>query len=332
MPRWRVAYCVIFMLLILPIFNVNSTIASTENSDSIQYLEVVIEDNLTHNISSWTQGLLIHEGYIYESTGKRGYSTLQRINMSTGVVEEIYNHNDSIFAEGLTIYDGKLIQLTYVSNVAFVFDLESFDLIETYNYSGEGWGLCVMPEFFVMSDGSSQLSLRDLETFELINVINVTKNGAPLIYLNELECVENFVYSNVWLTDEIVVIDLDSGNVTSSINASGLLTFSEEENADVLNGIAFDANSSEFWVTGKYWPYFFQVTFEEKDELINENNNDKNLSNSENDEIIDENLVESDKFVNSLIFLLMACLIIWVFDLKLRGKSEKTQVQEHSGE
>tara|TARA_B100000945_G_C20421148_1_gene618086 strand:+ start:189 stop:1187 length:999 start_codon:yes stop_codon:yes gene_type:complete len=332
MPRWRVPCSVVFMLLILPFFNANPIMASSENSDSIQYLDVVIEDNITHNISSWTQGLLIHEGYIYESTGKKGFSTLQRINMSTGIVEEIYNHNDSIFAEGLTIHDGKLIQLTYVSNIAFVFDLDSFDLVETYNYSGEGWGLCAMSEFFVMSNGSSQLSLRDLETFELINVINVTKNGAPLIYLNELECVGNLIYSNVWLTNEIVVIDLDSGNVTSSINASGLLTFSEEENADVLNGIAFDGNSSEFWITGKYWPYIFQVTFEEKHDLVNETDNGENLSSFENEEIIDENIVESDTFVNSLIILLIVCLIIWVFDLKLRGNSEKTQVQEHSGE
>ena len=150
-----------------------------------------------------------------------------------------------------------LIQLTYVSNVAFVFDLESFELIRTYDYSGEGWGICTMSEFFVMSDGSSQLTLRDLETFQSIGTVNVTKNGVPLSYLNELECIGDMVYSNVWLTDEIVVIDIETGVVNSSINASGILSDIEYENADVLNGIAYDENNSEFWITGKYWPHIF---------------------------------------------------------------------------
>ncbi|MAS62847.1 MAG: hypothetical protein CMA34_04165 [Euryarchaeota archaeon] len=333
MPRWRVPISVVFIILILPIFCLNTSIASIENSDSIQHLEVVVEERKNHNVSSWTQGLLVHEGYFYESTGKRGESTLQKINISTGIIENVFFHNESIFAEGLTSFDGKLIQLTYTSNIAFVFDLDSFELIGTYNYSGEGWGLCTMSDFFVMSDGSSQLTLRDLETFESIGTVNVTKNGSPLIYLNELECVGDMVYSNVWLTDEIVMIDIQTGIVNSSIDASGLLNDTESENSDVLNGIAYDKNNSEFWLTGKYWPYLFQITFEESKIILIEDDAVNKLDDGENEEkIINERFFDSNGFVLSLMILLSVSMLIWVFDLKIRRNSEKTQVKEHGGE
>ena len=330
MQRWHVPNSIAIIILIFSIICLNSTSASIENSDSIQHLEVVIEETKDHNVSSWTQGLLIHEGYFYESTGKRGESSLQKINISTGITEKIFFHNDSIFAEGLTLFNETLIQLTYVSNVAFVFDLESFELIRTYDYSGEGWGICTMSEFFVMSNGSSQLTLRDLETFQSIGTVNVTKNGMSLSYLNELECIGDMVYSNVWLTDEIVVIDIETGIVNSTINASGILSDAEYENADVLNGIAYDENNSEFWITGKYWPHIFQITLEESDTLIESDSINNTVE--ENDTKINERFVDSNSFVISIMILLMVGIIIWTIDLKIRDNSEKTQVQELSGE
>ena len=219
MQRWSVPNSIGVLSIFLLILFANTVIASNQNSNSVQRLDMVLIDTLPHSNSSWTQGLLINDGYLYESTGRYGQSSLQKVNLSTGDIERTFNHNESIFAEGLTLYDNKLIQLTYRSNLAFVFEIDTFEIVNTFNYSGEGWGICTMSEYYVMSNGTNQLGLRDLVTFELINVVNVTKNGIPLPYLNELECVENSVYSNVWLTDEIVSIDIHTGNVTDSINA-----------------------------------------------------------------------------------------------------------------
>ena len=282
MQRWPVPNRLGVLFVFLMILCLNTAIASNQNQITIQRLDVIVEKTISHNSSSWTQGLLIKDGYIYESTGKFGESSLQKINMSTGEVVKTHYHNDSIFAEGLTFDDNKLIQLTYLSNIAFVFDIESFEIINVLNYTGEGWGICTMADFFVMSNGTNQLAIRDLVTFELINSVNVTKDGTPIHYLNELECVNNTVYSNVWLTDEIVLIDINTGNISKSINAEGLLNESESQNADVLNGIAFDEINSEFWITGKYWPNLFQVIFEENKSIIENNTN----GNSESDDFL----------------------------------------------
>ena len=310
----------------------NTVIASNEDFSSIQNLEVFVEDTKFHNNTSWTQGLIIIEDSIYESTGLYNQSTLQKINISTGEVEKIFYHNDTIFAEGLTYYNHKLIQLTYKSNVAFVFDIDSFEIINTYNYSGEGWGLCTMSNFFVMSNGSSELVFRDLETFELVHVINVTRNGTPVPYLNELECVDNLIYSNVWMTNEIIAIDSESGKIVKSIDASNLINYSVYEDANVLNGIAYNQEKSNFWITGKYWPYLFQVKFEENQEMNStlqipdsEVDTSSNLENN-------NSLFDSDVFMNMTYIFLMALIVIWLIDVKIRYNSEKTQVKDSSGE
>jgi hypothetical protein len=179
------------------------------------------------------------------------------------------------------------------------------------------------------------LGIRNLTNFELIDVINVTKNGIPLPSLNELECVGDLVYSNIWLTDEIVVIDINTGNVTQSINASDLLNQSEFKDADVLNGIAYDKNNSEFWITGKYWPYLFQVTFEEHNSTIlvdEESNNNSEILENNTINDIDSNFFNSKTFIFISISFLIFCTLIWIIDIKTRSNSDKTQGQEGTGE
>ncbi len=322
-------------MLFLIILSVTSTIASDENNDSVRLLDTTIVKTISHDNSSWTQGLLIKDGSLYESTGKEGQSSLQKINLTTGEIELIFEHNESIFGEGLAFFNETLIQLTYKNNIAFVFDLESFEIIDSFTYTGDGWGLCTMSDFFVMTNGTSQLGIRNLTNFELIDVINVTKNGIPLPYLNELECVGDLVYSNVWLTDEIVVIDINTGNVTQSINASDLLNQSEFKDADVLNGIAYDKNNSEFWVTGKYWPYLFQVTFEEYNSTIlvdEESNNNSEILENNTINDIDSNFFNSKTFIFTSISFLIFCTLIWIIDIKIRSNSDKTQGQGGTGE
>jgi hypothetical protein len=154
----------------------------------------------------------------------------------------------------------ELIQLTWQEHVALRYDLD-FNPRGTFAYEGEGWGLCYDGVRLVMSDGSSKLTFRDPKSFAVTGEISVTSDGAPVNNLNELECVGSLVYANVWQTDTIVRIDASSGRVLTRIDASGLLTPSEASRADVLNGVAFDAKSGHFFITGKLWPKLFEVRF-----------------------------------------------------------------------
>lgn len=297
--------------------NVN---ASEQEETEIQNLDVLILDKIEHNRSSWTQGLLILDGYIYESTGLYNHSTLQRINLTTGEQDKIFYHNESIFAEGLTYYNRTLIQLTYKSNIAFVFDIDTFEIIESYQYSGEGWGLCTMSEFFVMSNGSNQLAFRDLETFQLIKVVNVTRNGNPVNFLNELECVDDLIFSNIWMTDEIVAIESNSGKIIKSVNASNLINKSVFKEANVLNGIAYNHNDSNYWITGKYWPYMFEVNFEERqDEIISNSTNISIQENNTSDLDSEVKFFESKEFTIFSYSFLFLMIIFWLIDIKFRG-------------
>ncbi len=221
-----------------------------------------------HDAAAFTQGLLWHEGYLYESTGLYGESTLRRVDIESGQPLQLRPIDETHFAEGLERVDDKLIQLTWKAGVAFVYDVASLDLLETIAYDGEGWGLCYDGRFLFMSDSSPYLSLRDAETFSLIVRIAITYQGqiVPPQLLNELECVGDSIYANAWNTDFIFRIDKWTGAVSAVIDASALLT--EAEKADlaaggVLNGIAYNPQSETFFITGKKWPKIFEVVFTE---------------------------------------------------------------------
>jgi len=217
-----------------------------------------------HDRSAFTQGLLLHNGLLYESTGLVGESSLREVDPHSGAVLRRMTVDPPVFAEGLALVDDRLIQLTWQSGVAFVYDLASFGKIQELRYTGEGWGLCYDGNRLVMSDGSNQLFFRDPGTFDLVGQIPVMRDGLPVTRLNELECVGDEVYANVWQTDEIVHIERDTGRVLATIDASGLLS-PEEARArapdDVLNGIAFDADTGTFLITGKRWPRLYEVRF-----------------------------------------------------------------------
>jgi glutaminyl-peptide cyclotransferase len=225
-----------------------------------------------HDPGAYTQGLLLHDGWLYESTGRdRGEARLRQVDPVTGVaVREVFlppaPDGSTYWGEGLALVGRRLIQLTWLHGVAFVHDLHSFDQIGRYRYEGEGWGLCYDGRRLVMSDGSSALQFRDPDTFALLGRVDVTESGRPVVRLNELECVGGSVYANVFLTDEIVRIDAQSGAVTARIDAGGLLAPDERAAADVLNGIAYDPDGGTFLITGKWWPKLFEVTFRPADD------------------------------------------------------------------
>ncbi len=214
-----------------------------------------------HDPDAFTQGLLLHDGRLFESTGLTGRSTLRRVTLASGAVERSVSLASNLFGEGLALVGNRLIQLTWQNQVALVYDLD-FNSLGSFDYAGEGWGLCHDGTRLVMSDGTARLSFRDPESFALLGGVEVTRAGAPVTRLNELECVGRLVYANVWQTDTIVRIDPASGAVLTTIDASNLLNPSEAAAADVLNGIAFDEQSSHFFLTGKLWPKLFEVRFD----------------------------------------------------------------------
>jgi glutaminyl-peptide cyclotransferase len=214
-----------------------------------------------HDPGAFTQGLLLHDGALYESTGLKGRSTVRKVDRMSGEVLESVALPTSEFGEGLALVEDRLVQLTWKNGIAHVYDLS---LVETsrFSYTGEGWGLCFDGQRLVMSNGSSSLFFRDPTSFELEGSVEVTANGTPVEALNELECVGQLVYANVWQTDDIVRIDPQTGEVLTRIDASSLLTAAEDRAADVLNGIAFDEDSGHFLLTGKLWPHLFEVRFD----------------------------------------------------------------------
>jgi glutamine cyclotransferase len=226
---------------------------------SIEQLRVRVVAKYPHARDAFTQGLLWHDGEMYESTGRYGRSSLRRVRLEDGVVLSERPLDPSFFGEGLALVDDRLVQLTWRSGVALVSDLESLQQEEMLRYSGEGWGLCFDGTALVMSDGSSMLALRDPATMELLRETTVWRGDRPVRRLNELECVGDDVYANIWQSDEIVRIDGKTGRVTAVIDASGLLTPVEAVRADVLNGIAYKPDTDTFLLTGKLWPHVFEV-------------------------------------------------------------------------
>lgn len=216
-----------------------------------------------HDPEAFTQGLLFYDGRFYESTGLYGRSTLREVDPVTGAVLRQVALEDRFFGEGLALVEGRLVQLTWREETAIVYDLSTFRELARLSYDGEGWGLCYDGTVLYRSDGSSILTLHDPETFAVLGTLPVTLRGQPLPLLNELECVGEAIYANVFTTDAIVVIDKASGVVTAQIDARALTAASGRPPVRdaVLNGIAYDPQEDVFYLTGKLWPTMFKVRF-----------------------------------------------------------------------
>ena len=225
--------------------------------------QVRVLNRYPHDTSAYTQGLTwAGDGELFESTGRKGQSTLRRVEIESGEVQQNHELGADYFGEGLAQVDRDLIQLTWQEGTAFVYDASSFDEKGTFDYETEGWGLCYDGEALVMSDGSSTLTLRDPSTFEVLRRVQVQNSGEPLSSLNELECVGERVYANVLGEDSIYEIDTAQGSVTAVIDASSLYPEHDASRGEFLNGIAFNPSTGNFYLTGKNWPTMFEVTFE----------------------------------------------------------------------
>jgi glutamine cyclotransferase len=213
-----------------------------------------------HDPAAYTQGLLFHDGFLYESTGLHGQSTLRKVKLETGEVVQRRRIDRAHFAEGLAEWKGQLVQLTWQSRVAFVYRLSDFEPLRTFSYAGEGWGLTHDGRRFILSDGTSTLRFLDPETFRETGRITVTDGGQRVANLNELEYVRGEVLANIWYADRVARISPESGRVTGWIDLGGLLPSTFRRNPDdVLNGIAYDAKADRLFVTGKLWPRLFEI-------------------------------------------------------------------------
>lgn len=228
--------------------------------DVVQMIPEVVETR-PHDPTAFTQGFILYDGSLYESTGLYGSSSLREVDPETGAVIRQIPIAEQYFAEGLERVDDRLIQITWQEQIAFVYDINTFEQIATFNYEGEGWGLCYDGTDLYMSNGSDQLTVRDPETFAVRETVPVTLEGQPVVRLNELECVGSTVFANIWQTDTIVQLDKESGRVVAVISAAGLLTAEERSMSDVLNGIVYLPESDTFLITGKLWPKMFEVRF-----------------------------------------------------------------------
>jgi glutaminyl-peptide cyclotransferase len=212
-----------------------------------------------HDPDAFTQGLVYRDGYLFESTGRNGRSSLRKVRLETGEVVQRHDVDRRYFAEGLAGWGDRLVQLTYQTNVAFVYERSSFRLLKTFDYPGEGWGLTHDGRQLIMSDGTPRLRFLDPETFKETGRVLVSDPSGPVEDLNELEVVKGDVYANVWLTDRIAIITPGSGRVTGWIDLSGLLRGRNVDADAVLNGIAYDAARDRLFVTGKLWPRLFEI-------------------------------------------------------------------------
>ena len=212
-----------------------------------------------HDREAFTQGLLYRDGVLYESTGLNGRSSLRKVQLETGKVLQQISVDSRYFAEGLVDWGPRLVQLTWNTNIGFVYDLGSFKQQQTFSYTGEGWGLARDAKRLIMSDGTSTLRFLDPQTFKVTGQVQVTDGNTALRDINELEVIDGQIYANVWLTDRIAIIAPDSGRVTAWINLAGLMAKRGLSEDAVLNGIAYDAQRKRLFVTGKLWPSLFEI-------------------------------------------------------------------------
>lgn len=247
-PKLHRALFALFLLI--------SVVAQCHAADTYQVVHAY-----PHDAQAFTQGLIYLDGHLYESTGLEGHSSLRMEDLETGRILQ-FQDVPKYFAEGLTNWGSTLVQLTWQSHVALVYDRFSFHQLRTLPYTGEGWGLTQDGKSLILSDGSAQLRFLDPVTFKEQRRITVKDHGKPLPpeQLNELEFVHGEIYANLWHTDKIARIAPATGKVLGFIDLRGLLPASERSGPEaVLNGIAYDPEHDRLFVTGKLWPKLFEI-------------------------------------------------------------------------
>jgi len=236
-----------------------AVLACSAPEGSAQYRVV---RTLPHDSTAYTQGLLLSEGVFYESVGQYGFSEVRRVEVATGRALARQPLHADRFGEGLVRHGSRLVQLTWQHGIGYLYDAESLAVVDSFTYTGEGWGLTSNGTALIMSDGTATLRFLDPESFAVLTEVQVTENGAPLSRLNELEFVDGVLYANIYQSNWIVRIDPATGLVLGWIDLDALVPADKRgSEADVMNGIAWDPDTGHFFVTGKRWPVVYEVEF-----------------------------------------------------------------------
>lgn len=249
-------------LFIFPLALILFTVicCSNKSAGQVKQYSYKILAEYPHDVQAYTQGLFIHQGILYESTGQYGQSSLRRVDLKTGRIVDIVPLLKRFFAEGACVLNDKIYLLTWQEQTVLVFDLKTLRQIGEFRYQGEGWGLTTDGKHLIMSDGSSSLRFMNPDTFAEVRHVNVTYKGSAHAMLNELEYIEGEVWANVYTRDYLLRINPENGTVTGIVYLNNILPAAlRTRNTDVLNGIAYDAATKKIVVTGKNWPKLYEI-------------------------------------------------------------------------
>lgn len=238
--------------------------ALSHAAEPIPVLSVSVVKAFPHDPKAFTQGLEYYRGFIYESTGLKGKSTLRKVEISTGRVLQSVSLPPEYFGEGLTIFQGKIYQLTWLSKTGFIYGLQSFRKSGEFHYQSEGWGLTHDEHSLILSDGTNQIQFIDPVTFQVQRRLEVYAGQEAVVNLNELEYIEGQIYANIWHAPHIARIDPHTGRVLAWIDLEKISAREQSEPEGVLNGIAYDREGGRIFVTGKDWPELLQIKIEDK--------------------------------------------------------------------
>jgi glutaminyl-peptide cyclotransferase len=233
--------------------------ATAQTAPTIPAYSYEVVATYPHDPAAFTQGLLIEDGQLFESTGQNGTSWVRKVDLATGAVQQQHVVDPQYFGEGMVVWDDRIITLTWKEQKGFILDRETLAPEGEWTYAGEGWGLTRDDATIYMSDGTHQIRKLDPATLQETGRIDVKMNGRPVNKLNELEWVKGEIWANVFETDRIVRIDPATGNITGVVHLGGILKPEERRQTDVLNGIAWDKANDKIYVTGKLWPKLFEI-------------------------------------------------------------------------
>jgi len=251
-------FTVVAFISLFSILSTDSVNAQEKSSAPIYGYKII--NSFPHNTESFTQGLFLEDGILYESTGLNGKSAVKKIDLKTGKVIKSRNMQDKFFGEGLTIVNDRIIQITWRSKTGFVYDKESLEILRTFSYKTQGWGITYDGKYLIISDGSDILYFMDPKSFVVVGKLEVYDDKGKVVKLNELEFIDGEIYANIWGKDVIARINPKTGYVNSWIDLSGILAKEDRKGEeDVLNGIAYNPENDTLLVTGKFWPKMFEI-------------------------------------------------------------------------
>jgi glutamine cyclotransferase len=253
----QVGILVVIVVLVLSAIILVSLNDRPANSAPLRYTYNIV-NVYPHDKNAFTEGLVFEDGFLFESTGLYGNSTLRRVELETDKILQLYPLQSQFFGEGITIINNNLIQLTWQEHKGFVYDKYSFDLLQEFSYPTEGWGLTNNGSLLIMSDGTANLYFLDPETLAKVGQVEVHDN-ASVTGLNELEYVKGDVYANIFGEEKIAIINPQTGQVRGWIDLAGIQNMANQDPNNVLNGIAYDRQGDRLFVTGKMWPQLFEI-------------------------------------------------------------------------